>query len=81
VRVADAYDAMSTSRAYRAALDPDVVLNELIRMSNRQFDPFVVKAFVSTLTRKGENAAYNLDQVPVRDSEPALDLGQLARIG
>jgi HD-GYP domain-containing protein (c-di-GMP phosphodiesterase class II) len=47
--VADAYDAMTSDRPYRAALPVTTALGELIRCSGSQFDPGVVRAFVETL--------------------------------
>jgi putative two-component system response regulator len=43
--VADTFDAMTSDRNYRKALDPNVAYNEILRQSNLQFDPKVVKAF------------------------------------
>lgn len=44
--VADTYDAMTSSRPYRNGLPPDVAYEEILRFSNIQFDPEVVKVFV-----------------------------------
>ena len=46
IAVADAYDAMTSDRAYRKALPHRVALEELLRCSGVQFDPEVVKVFV-----------------------------------
>src|SRR5205809_515012 len=43
--VADAFDAMTSSRPYRAALAPDAALAELERCSGSQFDPVVARTF------------------------------------
>ncbi|PYP42349.1 MAG: two-component system response regulator [Gemmatimonadetes bacterium] len=43
--VVDAFDAMTTSRAYRASREPDDAIAELGRFSGVQFDPDVVAAF------------------------------------
>ena len=48
--VADAYSAMTTDRPYRAALDPREALAELAKGSGTQFDPEIVRAFVSCLS-------------------------------
>ncbi|MEW6726632.1 MAG: HD-GYP domain-containing protein, partial [Bacillota bacterium] len=50
--VADAYDAMTTDRPYRQALSQEQALCELERHKGTQFDPEVVEAFLSVLTRK-----------------------------
>ncbi|RLC35097.1 hypothetical protein DRH14_01620 [Candidatus Shapirobacteria bacterium] len=44
--VADAYDAMTTDRAYRPAFPPEQAYKELRKESGRQFDPQVVEAFL-----------------------------------
>jgi response regulator RpfG family c-di-GMP phosphodiesterase len=46
VAVADAYDAMTTNRAYRAPRTPAAAVEELHRASGSQFDPSVVEAFL-----------------------------------
>jgi two-component system cell cycle response regulator len=46
VAVCDGYDAMTTTRAYRAALTPEHALAELERCAGSQFDARVVAAFV-----------------------------------
>jgi diguanylate cyclase (GGDEF)-like protein/putative nucleotidyltransferase with HDIG domain len=48
--VADAYSAMTTDRPYRAALDPRKALAELSQGSGTQFDPEIVRIFVSCLS-------------------------------
>ncbi|KKM08661.1 phosphohydrolase [Clostridiales bacterium PH28_bin88] len=45
IRVADAYDAMTSARPYRPALTPEQALEELKRWAYRQFDPRVLEAF------------------------------------
>jgi putative nucleotidyltransferase with HDIG domain len=49
--VADAYEAMTADRAYRAALGHDAAQQELRDGSGTQFDPQVVEAFLAVLTR------------------------------
>jgi HD-GYP domain-containing protein (c-di-GMP phosphodiesterase class II) len=46
VLVADAFDAITSHRAYQAALPVEWALNEIRRCANTQFDPFVVEAFI-----------------------------------
>ncbi len=53
IAVADAFDAMTSSRAYRKALSIETALDELEIYSGRQFDPIVVKAFMQAY-RSGE---------------------------
>jgi len=45
--VADTLDAMTTDRPYRRALPLSTAREEIIRESGRQFDPRVVKAFLT----------------------------------
>jgi len=45
VTVVDAFDAMTTGRAYRPPLPPPSVMDELRKEAGRQFDPAVVAAF------------------------------------
>jgi diguanylate cyclase (GGDEF)-like protein len=47
--VADAYDAMTSDRAYRRAMPQDEALAELERGSGTQFDPAVVRALTEEL--------------------------------
>lgn len=44
--VCDAYDAMTSDRPYRRALDHEVALAELVRFKGIQFDPDLVELFV-----------------------------------
>jgi putative nucleotidyltransferase with HDIG domain len=47
VHVADAFDAMTTARAYRPAQTPQHAIAELWRYAGSQFDAEVVEAFVT----------------------------------
>jgi len=53
IAVADAFDAMTSTRPYRTALSHETALNELANNSGRQFDPQVVKSFMEVY-KKGE---------------------------
>ncbi len=46
IGLADAFDAMSSSRSYRAAKPRDTVLAELQRCANTQFEPSILAAFM-----------------------------------
>ena len=46
IAVADAYDAMTSNRAYRRALPQDVALGEIERCAGTQFDPEVARACI-----------------------------------
>jgi putative nucleotidyltransferase with HDIG domain len=49
IAVADSWDAMTSDRPYRIALDPEVALGELLRGRGTQWDAEVVNAFAQTL--------------------------------
>jgi HD-GYP domain-containing protein (c-di-GMP phosphodiesterase class II) len=49
VSVADAYEAMTSTRSYRSSMSPTEALAELQRHAGSQFDPSVVEAFSSAL--------------------------------
>jgi HD-GYP domain-containing protein (c-di-GMP phosphodiesterase class II) len=52
IAVADAYDAMTTTRPYRDKLEYKDALVELRRFAGIQFDPAVVEAFISSIRRE-----------------------------
>lgn len=47
--VADAYDAMTQSRPYRAAMSHEAAVAEVTRCSGTQFDPSIVDAFLKVI--------------------------------
>ena len=51
VAIADTYDAMTSHRAYRAALKHEIAVRELRRCAGTQFDPECVEAFVRGVDR------------------------------
>jgi putative two-component system response regulator len=46
VTLADAYDAMTSNRAYRSALPTELAVEELKLCSGTQFDPQLVDLFI-----------------------------------
>lgn len=63
VAVADAYDAMTSDRAYRRALPHEVAVGEIDRCAGTQFDPELAELFVKLieehrdeLRRRGEGS-------------------------
>ena len=50
IAIADAYDAMTQTRSYRAHLGRNEAVAELLRSSPSQFDPDLVVAFLTVLT-------------------------------
>ncbi|HEB76359.1 MAG TPA: response regulator [Nitrospirae bacterium] len=51
--VADTYDSMTTTRPYRRGVDHRTAIGEIQRCSSTQFDPVVVRAFMTTATGRG----------------------------
>ena len=47
IAVADAYDAMTRERSYKAAMSREEAVEELLRCSGSQFDPAIVDVFVN----------------------------------
>ncbi len=54
VAVADAFDAMTSTRSYRKALSQEVAFRELRQNSGKQFHPRVVDALIAGIRRRGE---------------------------
>jgi putative nucleotidyltransferase with HDIG domain len=57
IRVADAYDAMTSARPYRKALSAQQAREELRRYAGRQFDPQAVEAFWGYRQRRWKKLA------------------------
>jgi len=51
ISVADAFNAMTSDRPYRAALSHETAVDELRRNAGTQFDPEVVEAFLRVISR------------------------------
>ena len=51
--IADSFDAMTSTRPYRATWTPDEALEELARCAGTQFDPELVTAFASAWADAG----------------------------
>ena len=49
--IADAYDAMTSNRAYRRSMEHNVAVAELRRCASTQFDPVLVEAFIKGIER------------------------------
>ncbi|PIY18768.1 hypothetical protein COZ13_08870 [Candidatus Desantisbacteria bacterium CG_4_10_14_3_um_filter_40_18] len=46
IQVADAYEAMTSNRPYRQAMTQEAAMEELNRGKAKQFDPYIVEAFL-----------------------------------
>ena len=65
--VADAFDAMTSTRSYRGARPVPEAIAELIKWAGTQFDPAFVDAFVAAVQREGWTAP----GPPAPEAEPA----------
>ena len=54
--VADAYDALTSRRPYRDALSQEEALGVIEEAAGSQFDPVIVRAFLTSLRREGPSA-------------------------
>ena len=64
IAVADAYDAMTSDRPYRAALSHPEASREIERGAGRQFDPTVVRAFLRALPEATVESAFEEATLP-----------------
>jgi putative nucleotidyltransferase with HDIG domain len=62
VAVADAFDAMTSTRSYRRALTQDVAFAELRDKAGTQFNPECVGALIRAITRRGERYGLGHEQ-------------------
>ena len=77
VAVADAYDAMTSTRAYRRALPMEVAFGELRAKSGSQFHPDCVDALITSIEERGERhgLGYEDDVVQYEVAPPVAGLG------
>ncbi len=59
VTLADAVDAMASDRPYHKGLKPSMVITEVVRCRDEQFDPAVVDAFMNLIKQHGESYITN----------------------
>lgn len=85
VSVADAFDAMTSTRSYRKALSQDVAFGELRDKAGTQFDPRCVEALIAAIERRGERygagfeaAAHDFAVEPPTTGVGSAGLGDLA---
>lgn len=64
VAVADAYDAMTSTRSYRKALPQDVAFEELRKNAGKQFHPKVVEALIAAIERVGARHGAGFEEQP-----------------
>ncbi|MEU3978500.1 HD-GYP domain-containing protein [Streptomyces sp. NPDC026672] len=70
VAVADAFDAMTSTRCYSRARPVSTALAELERCAGAQFDPRMVTALVRALRRDGWHPEVTADESPVPPAGP-----------
>ncbi|WP_320780298.1 HD-GYP domain-containing protein [Streptomyces sp. CRN 30] len=71
VAVADAFDAMTSTRSYRRARPVAAALEELRRCAGTQFDPVMVRALVRALDRHGWHPPVTVDTADTADASAA----------
>ena len=64
--VCDAYDAMTSDRAYSPAIAPAAAIKELRACAGTQFDAEVVDAFIATLAEPSVDAEHGEDALALR---------------
>jgi hypothetical protein len=69
--VADAYDAMTSNRAYRDAMSCERAQTILVEASGTQFDPLIVDAFRSTWSRQADARMENTEAACGNQDSPA----------
>ncbi|MBN1595920.1 GAF domain-containing protein [candidate division FCPU426 bacterium] len=62
VAVADAWDVMTSDRAYRKALPISVAVSELKKCAGTQFDPEIVETFMKTLEKEEKIETFNEEE-------------------
>jgi len=70
ISVADTYEAMTSTRPYRAALGHEAAIAELRRVSGTQLNPMVVDAFIRQLETGASGVAHahdGVEHIHVRD--------------
>jgi hypothetical protein len=77
VAVADAFDAMTSTRAYRRALTQDVAFAELRAKAGTQLHPACVEALIAAVEARQEvhGAGHEIDLVVYETAPPVLGTG------
>ncbi len=79
--VCDAYDAMTTDRAYSRAIAPTEAIAELRACAGTQFDSEVVEAFVATLSEPSANADNGKGALALRQGDKSTVTGTTPKQG
>ena len=75
VAVADAFDAMTSTRSYRKALPQETAFDELRKNSGKQFHPRVVDALIVAIERRGEEHGRGHEDVVHHEDAPEAGTG------
>jgi len=75
VMIADAYDAMTSTRAYRKALSQDVAFQELRDKAGVQFHPACVEALIHAVERRGERHGDGFERDAEFEHAPVTGVG------
>jgi hypothetical protein len=75
VAVADAFDAMTSTRSYRRALSQEVAFTELRDKAGSQFNPDCVEALVRAIERRGEQYGLGFEEPVVEFDVPPPVVG------
>jgi hypothetical protein len=75
VMIADAYDAMTSTRAYRKALPQNVAFQELRDKAGVQFHPACVEALIHAVEKRGERHGDGYENDSEFDDAPAAGVG------
>ena len=75
VMIADAYDAMTSTRSYRKALPQAVAFQELRDKAGEQFHPGCVEALIHAIERRGEQYGAGFERDVEFENAPERGLG------
>jgi hypothetical protein len=75
VMIADAYDAMTSTRAYRKALSQDVAFQELRDKAGVQFHPACVEALIHAVEKRGEQHGDGFERDAEFEHAPVAGVG------
>jgi HD-GYP domain-containing protein (c-di-GMP phosphodiesterase class II) len=75
IMIADAYDAMTSTRSYRKALPQGVAFQELRDKAGTQFHPECVEALINALERRGELHGEGHEEASEFENAPVAGVG------
>lgn len=67
VAVCDTFDAMTSDRSYRKALNETIAFKEIFVNKGTQFDPHVVDAFISLTKKYNDSIKNHIEDLTKRD--------------